>query len=61
MTMPEELGPHFRAILQYLSSNKELDREDLDFLDAFGRELQRVSSKIKARGPVAADQSSERP
>jgi hypothetical protein len=59
--MPPEMDNNFRSILAFLGSKPTLDRNDLDFLEAFGRELVRVTERIRARGPKPPDSASSDP
>jgi hypothetical protein len=49
--IPKPVQEHFREVLEYLSARPTLDSRDLEFLDAFGREMQRCVERIRARGP----------
>lgn len=53
--MKEIIGPPCKAILEALSSGRTLDRQDLQFLEAFAKELLRVVERIKARGPTQGE------
>lgn len=54
--MKEVIGPPCKAILEALGSGRTIDRHDLQFLEAFAKELLRVIERIKARGPTPGEE-----
>lgn len=53
--MKEVIGPPCKVILEALSSDRTLDRHDIEFLKAFAKELLRVVERIEARGPTLGE------
>ena len=47
--MPEPVTQSFKLILEYVTSRPLLEGKDLDFMDAFCKELLRLNDKARQR------------